>query len=93
LGMVDMKRVSEAKLDASVKQLNSKRTTRPMKIDSEMDWLVKEQKDYKEQKMRTDIFDFRSQLRSVVFPCFGRMPMESNSLISEAVEPEFGIGE
>ncbi|MFT6244570.1 MAG: hypothetical protein ACJAXI_001338 [Crocinitomicaceae bacterium] len=91
LGMVDMKRVSEAKLDASVKQLNNKRTTRPMKIDTEMDWLVKEQKDYKEQKMRTDMFDFRSQLRSVVFPCYSQMAMESNSLIGKIVEPEFGI--
>ena len=83
--MVDMKRVSEAKLDASVKQLNSKRTSRPMKIDNEMDWLVKEQKDYKEQKMRMDIYVFREQLRNVVFPCYSQMAMESNSLIGEIV--------
>ncbi|MFT6924243.1 MAG: hypothetical protein ACJA1C_003264 [Crocinitomicaceae bacterium] len=82
LGMVDMKRVSEAKLDASVKQLNSKRTSRPMKIDNEMDWLVKEQKDYKEQKMRTDMFDFRSQLRSVAFPCFGPVEVADNDDIA-----------
>lgn len=73
LGAVDMKRVSEAKLDASVKQLNGKRTSRPMKIDNEMDWLVKEQKDYKEQKMRMDMIVFRNQLKSKVFPCAGLM--------------------
>jgi hypothetical protein len=82
LGMVDMKRATEAKLDASVKQLNNKRTTRPMKIDDEMDWLVKEQKDYKEQKMRTDMFDFRSQLRSVAFPCFGPVEVADNDDIA-----------
>jgi hypothetical protein len=69
LGSIEMKRVSEAKLDASVKQLNRKRTSRPMRIDNEMNWLIKEHKNYKEQKMRIDMAIFRRELKSKAFPC------------------------
>lgn len=66
---VTLKHVSEVKLNASVEQLNRIRNGAPMRITEELSWLVKEQADYKEQKMRKDMAAFRNQLRSIVFPC------------------------
>ncbi|PWL27156.1 MAG: hypothetical protein DCO96_12530 [Fluviicola sp. XM-24bin1] len=48
LGKISLKTVSKTKLDADVKQLNAARGTSRMPIDSELDWLAKERKDYKE---------------------------------------------
>ncbi|MCR9173487.1 MAG: hypothetical protein NXI10_13380 [bacterium] len=71
LGKVKLQHVSKKKLDADVKQLNSERNAGPMRIDSELEWLAQERKDYKEQKMRKEMTAFRDEIRNIIFPCCG----------------------
>lgn len=69
LGKINLKTVSKKKLDADVKQLNSGRNVRPMRIAEELEWLGQERKDYKEQKMRKEMTAFRDEIRNIIFPC------------------------
>lgn len=69
LGEMQLDRVSEEKLDASIRQLNAKRGIKPFDVKDEIRWLKKEQKNYVEQKRRSDDQEFRNQLRPSVFPC------------------------
>lgn len=69
LGALQLKKVTEKELDASIKQLNKKRISRPTTITDELDWLYKERIDYKEQKMRTEMRVFRQEIRTIIFPC------------------------
>lgn len=75
LGTIKLKTVSEKKLDADVKQLNSGRNVRPMQIDEELKWLAQERKDYKEQKMRKEMTAFRDEIRCIIFPCCCQIEM------------------
>ncbi len=70
LGKIDLQKISETELNASVEQLNSGRLGKPMEIKEELNWLVKEQKDYKEQKIRQDQAAFRERIAKVIFPCY-----------------------
>ena len=59
LGQISLKEVSETALDASVEQLNRNRRGTVMRITEELDWLAREGADYKEQKMRRTMTEFR----------------------------------
>lgn len=69
LGKISLQTVSESRLNANVKQLNQTRNVSPMSINSELEWLYQEQKDYKEQKMRLEMSSFREAIRCIIFPC------------------------
>lgn len=69
LGKINLEKISETRLNASIEQLNSSRISKPLKISDELSWLVKEQKDYKEQKHRQDQAIFRARIASIIFPC------------------------
>lgn len=69
LGEIKLERVSEEKLDASVRQLNAKRGLKSFDVKQELRWLKTEQENYVEQKRRSDIQQFRNKVRPSVFPC------------------------
>lgn len=73
LGTIQLKEVSETALDASVEQLNRNRRGTVMRITEELDWLARERADYKEQKMRRAMAEFRYELKCIAFPCYGGM--------------------
>lgn len=69
LGELQLNSVSEKKLDASIHSLNKKRGVLVFSVKEELRWLVKEQKNYVEQKRRSDDAKFRNEIRPKVFPC------------------------
>ena len=69
LGELNLERVSEEKLDASIRQLNAKRGLKAFDVKQEIRWLKTEQKNYVEQKRRSDERKFRNELRPKVYPC------------------------
>ncbi|MCJ8292577.1 MAG: hypothetical protein HRT58_21770 [Crocinitomicaceae bacterium] len=69
LGSLTLKQVSEDKMKASIKQLNRKRITKPMRINAELEWLIKERKDFKEQKLRKKMDVFRQEIGGRICPC------------------------
>lgn len=69
LGTVNLEKVSEKELNSRVEALNSGRQKKPMKIKDELEWLNKEQQDYKVQRLRKEMQVFRNELRPIVFPC------------------------
>ena len=71
LGSITLKQVSEDKMKASIKQLNRKRITKPMRINAELEWLIKERKDFKEQKLRKKMDVFRQEIGGRIYPCLG----------------------
>lgn len=70
LGELKLDRISETKLDASIKLLNSKRGVGSFSVQDELKWLIKEQKNYVEQRKRANEQIFRSKVRQVVYPCW-----------------------
>jgi hypothetical protein len=70
LGELKLDRISETKLDASIKLLNSKRGVGSFYVQDELKWLIKEQKNYVEQRKRANEQMFRSKVRQVVYPCW-----------------------
>ncbi len=96
LGKIKLQTVSKKKLDADVKQLNSNRGITPMRIDSELEWLAQERKDYKEQKMRKEMTVFRDEIRNIIFPCCNKEQVQFQGQgqaqqQSEGEEGEFGL--
>lgn len=69
LGKIDLKEVSESKLNADVTQLNRQRNSNPMPIKDELVWLRQEQKDFTEQKLRQKMRVFRTSIMCIIFPC------------------------
>lgn len=69
LGSILLNKVSEKVMKASIKQLNRKRIGKSMRINEELEWLMKERKDYKEQKMRKKMDAFRRELAGQIYPC------------------------
>lgn len=70
LGELKLDRISETKLDVSIKLLNSKRGVGSFSVHDELKWLIKEQKNYVEQRKRANEQIFRSKVRQVVYPCW-----------------------
>ena len=87
LGTIEMKKVTEKQLDASIKQLNGKRISKPMRIKDEMDWLFLERKDYLEQKQRKNMRQFRREVMTILFPCYSAS-QPSTENIQEIVKEE-----
>lgn len=71
LGTVQLEKVTETEFNSRLEALNSARGKKSMKINDELDWLNKEQQDYKVQRLRKEMEAFRNELRPIVFPCLG----------------------
>ena len=69
LGVVKLEKTTETLFNKRITALNSERLDKPMKITDELDWLIKEQANYKIQRLRMEQQVFRNQLRQIVFPC------------------------
>lgn len=69
LGKIDLQNISESKLNASIEQLNNGRMGNPTRITEELYWLVREQKDYREQQLRQERQAFTDRISRTVFPC------------------------
>ncbi len=71
LGAIDLSEIKEKDLDNKIHLLNENRgILRPMSISSEITWLKTEQKNYIEVKKRKEDFEFRVQIKKVIFPCW-----------------------
>jgi hypothetical protein len=72
LGSIDLSEIKEKALDEKIHLLNESRgILRPMSVASEITWLKKEQKNYIEVKKRKENYEFRVQIKKVIFPCWG----------------------
>jgi hypothetical protein len=94
LGTVKLEGLTESDLEASIKQLNGKRISKPMNINDELEWLVKERIDYKEQKMRKNMAAFRESAKCVIFKgCYSCAVESWNGVEGPKVveEANFGI--
>jgi len=70
LGEIDMYKITEKQMDASIRQLNKKRIKKPMNIRSELKWLMKERANYTEQRQRKEMRKFREEIKQEIFPCY-----------------------
>ncbi len=86
LGTVLLDKVSEEKLDASIRQLNKMRMKTPMPIKDELKWLFKEQANYIEQEKRLQQTLFERKIKEILFPCFS--PLTDS--IPSAIQEEYG---
>jgi hypothetical protein len=69
MGAIKLEDLLESKLDENIRSLNAKRGVKAFNVKDEIGWLKKEQKNYVEQKRRSDELEFRAKIRSKVFPC------------------------
>jgi hypothetical protein len=70
LGEIQLEKVSEKELDASIHSLNESRGIfKPMSIKQEIAWLHKEQQNYKVIKKRKEEAEFIKELKAIVFLC------------------------
>jgi len=69
LGVVKLEKTSEASFNKRIMVLNSSSLDKQLKISDDLDWLMKEQANYKIQRLRMEQQVFRNQLRQIVFPC------------------------
>lgn len=79
LGTIKLERVSEAKVNASIEQLNSNRITKPMRVADELSWLKTEQQNYVERRNRQNQYLFHERIKKIVFPCY-----EGNDVIEKS---------
>ncbi|MEN9998832.1 MAG: hypothetical protein RI922_1822 [Bacteroidota bacterium] len=70
LGTIKLERVSEAKVNASIEQLNSNRISKPMRVADELSWLKTEQQNYVERRNRQNAYLFHERIKKIVFPCY-----------------------
>jgi len=70
LGTIELKKVSEAKLDASLLQLNAKRNSKAELFTAELDWIKTEKKYFKEINRRKSMAEFREKMAGVIYPCY-----------------------
>jgi hypothetical protein len=70
LGTITLERVSEAKVNASIEQLNSNRISKPMRVADELSWLKTEQQNYVERRNRQNAYLFHERIKKIVFPCY-----------------------
>ena len=68
-GSITLKKISENEMEASIRQMNGKRTSKPISIKEEIKWLIKEQKDYVEQKRRAEMKKFRENVSRSISIC------------------------
>jgi mono/diheme cytochrome c family protein len=82
LGELQLDRVSENKIDASIRQLNEQRGVKTFDVKQELNWLKKEQKNYVEMKKRKLDREFRDELRSKIFPCASEELVADSTMIA-----------
>lgn len=70
LGSVNLKKTTETKLDASILQLNAKRTVKPASIATDLSWIKAEKKYFKEVNRRKEMAQFREKMATVIYPCY-----------------------
>jgi hypothetical protein len=86
LGTIALEKMSEKELDKRIADLNESRgIVKPMKINDELGWLVKEQKYYVETKRRMEHDGFVWRMKKVVFPCYREV--EENEFGETEEEP------
>ena len=90
LGSIELKKTSESKLDASILQLNSKRTTKPTSISIDLAWIKAEKKYFKEINRRKEMTQFREKVATVVYPCYEARESE-NTVHSDGDNNPFHI--
>lgn len=66
-----LEKVSEAEFNRRIETMNANRLDKPMAVFDELEWLVKEQQNYKVQRLRMEKAAFRNKIRPIVFPCIG----------------------
>ncbi|MDH4473855.1 MAG: hypothetical protein QE487_14715 [Fluviicola sp.] len=64
-----LEQVSEAEFNRRVEAMNANRLDKPMAVFDELEWLVKEQQNYKVQRLRMEKAAFRNKMRPIVFQC------------------------
>lgn len=76
-----LEQVSEGEFNRRIEAINANRLDKPMAVFDELEWLVKEQQNYKVQRLRMEKAAFRNKIRPIVFPCL-------KDAIREETEPE-----
>lgn len=78
LGSLSLTTITEKEFNQKITSLNESRgIIKPMGIANELYWLIKEQKNYKEEKRRNENAEFRNKIKKVIFPCYqGEMRYE-----------------
>ncbi|ASS49191.1 MAG: hypothetical protein A3D31_04320 [Candidatus Fluviicola riflensis] len=64
-----LEQVSELEFNRRVEAMNANRLDKPMAVFDELEWLTKEQQNYKVQRLRMEREAFRNIIRPIVFPC------------------------
>lgn len=83
LGIISLEKMTEKELDRRIEELNvSRGIVKPMNINDELGWLVKEQQYYVETKRRMEHDRFIRRMKKIVFPCYKEDEYDS------AEEPE-----
>jgi hypothetical protein len=78
-----LEQVSEGEFNRRIEVMNANRLDKPMAVFDELEWLVKEQQDYKVQRLRMEKADFRNKIRPIVFPCLRDAIREETEIIPD----------
>ncbi|MDG1334421.1 MAG: energy transducer TonB [Crocinitomicaceae bacterium] len=71
VGAIELKKISESKLDASLLQMNAKRNSKSTAFTSELDWIKAEKSYFKEVDRRQEMEEFRETIVRSIYPCYG----------------------
>ena len=85
LGTIKLERVSEAKVKASIEQLNSNRISKPMRVADELSWLKTEQQNYVERRNRQNAYLFHERIKKIVFPCYQGDDLTGNTIEADSL--------
>lgn len=69
LGVLTLEKISEKEFDKRINILNNHRTDKPMSLKDELQWLFKEQTNYKVLQKRRENAAFRAQIRPTIYSC------------------------
>lgn len=83
-----LEQVSEAEFNRRVERMNANRLDKPMAVFDELEWLVKEQQNYKVQRLRMEKAAFRNEIRPIVFPCLRDAVRGEGIRVIDEIEPE-----
>jgi hypothetical protein len=93
LGAIELKKISETKLDASLLQMNRKRNSKASSFNVELDWIKSEKKYFKEINRRQEMTKFRETMVKIIYPCYDEWQPEEVSEVElgETDADPFGI--
>jgi len=83
-----LEQVSEGEFNRRIEVMNANRLDKPMAVFDELEWLVKEQQNYKVQRLRMEKTAFRNKIRPIVFPCLRDAIREEWNPAVDSAEPE-----